>query len=109
MFITEFPHTCVFKRIELSGGFYAEETEVETYSGVCDIQHTSSGIGNIAEKSTYTISIPIPSGNGGFSLQVRKGDRFEGIEYGIARVGTVLDVSCSMLGKASVFVESDNV
>lgn len=105
-----FPHTCRFYReVKDPNDFYGNKTEVESYNGSCDIQINSEGLGNVAIKSKLTINIPLQNTDDPLVFNIRIGDKFEGYEYGIKRVGTVLDFTISQLGFASIFIESVGV
>lgn len=110
MDFNEFPHTCKFYRIEKNPNDPLDRGhEVVSYEGICDIQMTGSGIGTVAEKSSYTIFMPLPMTDGKYQTKIKKGDKFKGNEYGIERLGNVLDITTSQLGFVSVFIESMGV
>lgn len=103
----EFPHKCEFFRMEKDpNDFYGESNKVNTYLGSCDIQLTAAGAGQIAEKSSYTVFIPLTKVDDSFVVKIKIGDSFEGNEFGIPRTGRVLDITTSQLGFASILIES---
>lgn len=106
----EFPHKCkFFRKIKDPNDFYGKEEEIESYNGICDIQIGSYGTGNVAEKSDYTIYIPLKKNGDSFEINILISDKFEGDEYGIKRLGTVSDITTSQLGFATIFIESIGV